>query len=529
MKLEPNPETLLSQRYYKPGEDWEILVQRVIKNVTVGESSGYRARAYDQLLNRVWIPNSPTLANAGTRNGGLMACFVVGPDQDNLSHHFEVLKDIAEVAKRGGGCGFSGANIRYEGALVGDGSVHGYAYGPNAWAEIVNLAMDKVSQNGLRRMALMYSLPADHHDAEKFIELKQSGDEDALSFFNQSLFVSDDWMDIAVGNSSTREGRLLDRIAYNAWNNGEPGVLFDTRINTDTPYVTCGCEIITTNPCGEQPLPSYGSCNLGSINLAHERFIDDGSFSFSYLEEVVRDLTRFLDDVGSVNVFPSEKFSTWYEKHRPIGIGIMGFADLLLELGVKYGEKESVDLIADIMRCIHDISYDESAKLGVEKGVPEHCEDVMRRNITTTTIAPTGSIATIANVSHSLEPVFADRYIRTDEKGQDYLYEHPYAHDENFMCSVSEDHRKIPHWENQIKIQAAAQRWTDSGVSKTINMPNGATVEDVKQALIYAHLTGCKGWTIYRDGSRLKQVLKTDGLREEDASIIDCPTGVCEI
>lgn len=524
-------ESLLSQRYYKKGETWDGLVSRVVEHVCQGESEEFKESVAMQLGERIWLPNSPCLVNAGTKNSGLFACFVVGPDEDTLEHHVDVLGDIAAIGKRGGGAGFSGAVFRPQGSAVA-GSAHddgqGIAYGPNNWALRVSDYLDMITQGGFRKMALMYSMPATHKDITEFITLKHNGNERFGYNFNQSVFATDEWMTHATNGSATKEKELLRMLADHAWLNGEPGLLFDTRINTKTPYSTCGCKIKTTNPCGEQPLPSYGSCNLGSINLNHDVFYDDDNrFRFDMLAYIVADVTRFLDDVGSANIFPNKKFERWYEQHRPIGIGVMGYADALLRLGYVYGEEDSLDFIRRVMKLILKTSYAVSWQLGEERGVPEHCKTVNRRNITTVSIAPTGSISFIAECSSSIEPIFSPKYMRTDERGVEYEFEHKLKNEPHFRSTLNEDKNKIPTWKQHIDVQAAAQKYVDSGVSKTINMLNGVAKEDVYQAMIYAWEQGCKGITIYRDGSRNVQVL--ENIKEEDSLLQECPSGVCDI
>jgi ribonucleoside-diphosphate reductase alpha chain len=517
MSLSYNVEKLLTQRYYKPGESWNNLVDRVVSYVCQGEEVSYKNAIYQQIRDRIWLPNSPALANAGTRNSGLMACYVVGPDRDSLEHHVEVLGDIAAVGKRGGGAGFTGANIRAEGSIV-SGSTHGYAYGPNNWALRVSDYLDMITQNGLRKMALMYSLPSEHPDLDDFIKLKHNGNEKFAYNFNQSVFASDKWMKEANGQ--------LDEVARRAWMNGEPGLLFADTIQDNTPYQTCGCLPETVNPCGEQPLSSYGSCNLASINLNHEIFYDNkNNFNFTILGSIVNGMVRFMDNVGHKNVFPNNKFKAWYEKHRPIGIGIMGYADALLRLGYAYGEQDSLDFLSDVMKTIQFQSYKASEKLGQERGVPEHCRAVNRRNITTVSIAPTGSIAFIAECSHGIEPVFSPIYQRTDERGETYILKHPQRDDPHFKSSINSIKERMPTWREHIDVQATAQVHTDSGVSKTINLVNGSTPETVKEAMLYAWESGGKGITVYRDGSRQTQVLEE--LTEDEEGELSCPSGVC--
>jgi ribonucleoside-diphosphate reductase alpha chain len=508
--LSPDVELLLNQRYYMPGETWEDLVHRVVDYVCEDEEQDYIDEVYRQIHDRIWLPNSPCLVNAGRVSSGLMACFTVGPDEDTLEHHVEVLGDIAAVGKRGGGCGFSGNMIRPKGSRVA-GSAHdkgtGIAYGPNWWAGQVSSYLAGITQGGFRSMALMYSLSSSHKDIDDFIELKQ-GATTEYNNFNQSLFVTDEWMESALYDSSVNKGRLW-RVAENAWNNGEPGLLFDSRINGSTPYSTCGCDITTTNPCGEQPLPSYGSCNLASINLAHDFFYtESGKFDTNKLSYVVTHMVRFMDNVGTKNVFPNKKFQKWYEDHRPIGVGIMGYADALLRLKMVYGNEDALVFLKNVLETILGVSYAVSERLGIERGIPEHCEAVGRRNITTVTVAPTGSISFLAECSSSIEPIFAPYFIRTDEREQEYIFEHPLSDSKYF-------------------VQTYAQTRVDSGVSKTVNLPNDATVEDVYAIFKSAWKRGAKGITIYRDGSRGKQVLDT--ITYQEALMKDCKNGVCYI
>jgi ribonucleoside-diphosphate reductase alpha chain len=514
---------LLGQRYLQPGEGWGDLVSRVVNHVCHGESEKYKAQVYTDIHNRTWLPNSPCLVSSGRKNGGLMACFVVGPTEDTLEDHGHNLVDIATVGKRGGGCGFTGTHIRPKGSLVA-GSAHdsgtGIAYGPNAWALRVSDYLDMITQGGFRKMALMYTLSSDHEDLDDFIELKQNKDERFCYNFNQSIFATDDWMLSANGQ--------FDKLVANAWNNGEPGLLFADTINANTPYNTCGCKIYTTNPCGEQPLPPYGSCNLGSINLAHDTFFANGDpYDYLALARVVETMTRFLDNVGLINIFPNIKFEHWYEQHRPIGIGIMGYADALLNMGIAYGSEKALNFLGTVMEIIKEISYMASGELAEERGTPEHCKDVRRRNITTTSIAPTGSIAFISECSHGIEPIFSPVYQRTDERGEKYIFRHTMKDEPFFRSSLNDNKKLVPSWQEHIYTQAAAQEHCDSAISKTINMFNGVKPSDVASAMQMAWTMKCKGITIYRNGSRDIQVLEE--VTEKDANKIDCPTGICDI
>lgn len=527
--ISQNVENLLAQRYYKPGENWDKLTDRVVNFVCSGEEYDYKLLAKNLVYNRVFIPNSPCLVNANTKSNGLFACFVVGPTEDTLEDGFNTLRDIAFIAKRGGGCGFTDSVMRPANSPVA-GSAHGYSYGPNRFAELVSYAMDMMTQSGFRKMALMYTLDCEHPDIEQFIYLKQTLNEASLYNFNQSVMISDEWMRKAL-QSNTNEARLFEKIVKHAWSNGEPGNLFSDTINTDTPYKYSNQLITATNPCSEQCLPPYGSCNLGSINISDKMFFDkSGNFIFNRFADVVKFATRFLDNVGTMNEFPTDRFAEWYDSNRPVGVGIMGLADALLQLGLEYGKPDSIRFVEEIGKVLLDTSYKESERLGVERGVPTACilagneTGSYRRNITTVSIAPTGSIAFIAECSHGIEPIFSPTFKRVDERGQEYLFQHPLRNEDYFVSAIG---AKTPTWKEQIDIVVAIQKYCDSGVSKTINLANDATIEDVHNAFVYAWQNRCKGITVYRDGSRQFQIL--NDVKEEDSLEQSCKNGVCTI
>jgi ribonucleoside-diphosphate reductase alpha chain len=527
--LSQNVENLLQQRYYKPGENWEKLVNRVVEHVCAGELYDYKLLAKKLIYNRIFIPNSPCLVNSATKSNGLFACFVVGPTEDTLESGFNTLRDIAFIAKRGGGCGFTGSIMRPANSPVA-GSAHGYSYGPNRFAELVSYAMDMMTQSGFRKMALMYTLDCEHPDIEDFINLKQTLNESSLYNFNQSVMMSDEWIRRAlIGN--TNETRLFAKIVEHAWNNGEPGCLFSDTMNRDTPYKYSNQKIYATNPCSEQALPPYGSCNLGSINIANDVFFNkDGSFDYDEFDKVVRFSTQFLDNVGVVNEFPTNDFAQWYESNRPVGVGLMGVADAMLKLRIKYGSEASLEFLNDVGKVLLESSYAESEKLGVERGIPLAAllagneTGSYRRNITTVSIAPTGSIAFIAECSHGIEPIFSPSYKRVDERGKEYLFTHALKDEDYFVSAIGS---KTPTWKEQIDIVKVIQQNCDSGVSKTINLANSATKQDVQDAFIYAWEGNCKGITVYRDGSRQFQILTE--VKEEDSLEQSCKNGVCTI
>lgn len=525
-----NIEKLLRQRYYLNNtENWDGLVNRVVNHVCQGEQADYKNEMKNILFNRIFLPNSPCLVNSGKATNGLFACFVVGPTEDTLEDHFETLKEIAFVAKRGGGCGFTGTHIRPANSPVA-GSTHGYSYGPNRFAANVSSCMDMMTQSGFRRMALMYTLDVEHLDIADFVDLKQSGDEDSLYNFNQSVMASDDWMRKAL-IKGTPESVLFEKIAYNAWNNGEPGLIFSDTVNNNSPYRHSFQRIYATNPCAEQALPPYGSCNLGSINVNHNYFYDNNNnFLFDKFVHIVHQTIQFLDNVGVVNTFPTEKFENWYENNRPVGLGMMGIADAFLRMGITYGDTDSIEFLEELSEIMCEGAYDKSEQLGRERGIPKSNIHVgketghYRRNATCISYAPTGSIAMIADCSHVVEPIFSESFMRTDERGETYLFEHPLRNESFFVSAIGANQ---PTWKQQIDLVNAVQTNCDSGVSKTINLPNSATVEDVKAAMVYAWKSNCKGITLYRDGSREFQVLTT--VKEEDKALQMCKDGVCTI
>jgi ribonucleoside-diphosphate reductase alpha chain len=269
------------------------------------------------------------------------------------------------------------------------------------------------------------------------------------------------------------------------------------------------------------------SCNLASINLNHEYFNDEHGFNTWKLAQVVDKMVYYLDRTGTVNQFPTPEHQQWYEQNRPVGIGITGLADVLLRYGIKYGSSQSLEFVEDIMMTIQDQSYETSEKLGLELGVPLQCQKLEkpRRNITTVSIAPTGSIAMIAECSHGIEPIFSPSYVRVDERGEEYLYTHPKANENYFVSAVGDSQAT---WKEQIDLVATAQQYCDSGISKTINLSFNNSVATVKEAMIYAWQQGCKGITVYRDGSRSYQVLNAVPTTD-DVLNANCKDGVCTL
>lgn len=524
--LSQNALNLLKQRYFQPGENWIDLVDRVIENVCGNAVSTRKEQVRELILKRVLIPASPVLVNAGTKVGGLFPCAVRYPEEDTLVASFEALTDMALLAQKGYGIGFTTTMLRPKGSSVA-GSTHGIAYGANQYAKWVSYLMSGLTQGNFRRVALMANLSCDHLEAEDFIYLKQTENEMDLANFNQSLVITDAWMNKALGQINSNEQKLFDKICQHSWNNGEPGAMFYDTINDTSPYKETKQTLISSNPCSEQPLPNFGQCCLSSINLNHAYFNSSGFFDFNALADVVALSIRFLDDVGSANKFPTERFKQWYEENRSVGLGIMGLADLFLRYGIRYGSDESIAFTGKIMEEIKTVSYAVSEEMGKELGIPLQCQKLAtpRRNITTVSIAPTGSIAMIAECSHGIEPIFSPSYERVDERGEKYLYTHPLANEDYFVSAVGE---RQATWKEQIDLVATAQKYCDSGISKTINLPNDATVSDVKEAMIYAWKMKCKGITLYRDGSRSFQVLNQVP-DSKDLLNANCKDGACSL
>ena len=283
---------------------------------------------------------------------------------------------------------------------------------------------------------------------------------------------------------------------------------------------------IRYSPKGEQTLPSYGSCNLGSLNLG--KFVVSGKFDFDKLSRSVRIFTKFLDNVGNVNKFPNSKFEKWYKENRPVGLGFMGLADVFLLLGIKYGSPESLQLLEQIIQVMRIESYKESTLLGLERGIPERCKTFNRRNITTLTLAPTGSISFIAGcLGSGCEPVFSPTFTRVDERGEHYEVENEFAHEPYFVSVVGSQNSLT--WKQHLDVQVLLQKYVDSAISKTINLPNTATKQDVKDAFLYAWKNGCKGITVYRDNSRQVQVLNHKEEIKVEANALGCIENTCKL
>ncbi|SMD31106.1 adenosylcobalamin-dependent ribonucleoside-diphosphate reductase [Picrophilus oshimae] len=553
----------------------------------------YIEKFEDVMSNLKFVPNSPTLMNAGGPLGQLSACFVL-PVDDSIDSIFDALKYTAEIHKSGGGTGFSFSRLRAKDDIVA--STKGVASGPLSFMRIFDVTTDVIKQGGKRRGANMGILRYDHPDIMDFITSKDSENK-VLSNFNISVAVEDEFFekldnDDYIELKNPRDGKVVNRIKAStiwntiinqAWKTGDPGMIFLDEINKKNPVKNIGY-IESTNPCGEQPLMPYESCNLGSINLS--KFVVDGKFDFDGYKETIDIATRFLDNVVDANKFPVDKIKEMTRKTRKIGLGLMGFADMLIMLGIPYNSNEALEIGERIMKFLNDESHLESQRLAEERGVfpgwygsDWEKQNIKMRNSTTTTIAPTGTISIIAGCSSSIEPLFAIAFVRHVLNGQELIEINPLFENElrkrnlysdDLMEKVArtgnlrdidlpDDIKRVfvtaqeidPDW--HVLMQATFQRYCDSGVSKTINLPYEATPDDIARSYRLAKDLHCKGITVYRDRSKTQQVLYagTDTKKEEKkeknetielytklpdkyvklSSTFDpaCPTGKCDL
>ena len=520
---------------------------------------------YNMMTELEFLPNSPTLMNAGRPLGQLSACFVL-PVADSMEDIFEAIKQAALIHKSGGGTGFSFSRLRQKGSTVN--STGGVASGPISFMKVFNMATEAVKQGGTRRGANMGILRIDHPDIMEFIDCKQNNHE--ITNFNISVGLTEEFMN-AVENDTdydlvdphTKEvtGHLHARDVFNhivdaAWHNGEPGIIFLDRLNRDNVVPMQG-EIESTNPCGEQPLLPYESCNLGSINLVKMLKETGGHYEFDWdkLALTAKRAVHFLDNVIDANKYPLEKIDFVTKQTRKIGLGVMGWADALLLMRIPYNSPEAIELGEKVMKFITANGREESTELAKERGsFPLFEESIFAqdkpvRNGTITTIAPTGTLSIIGGCSSGVEPVFGYVFIRNIMDGTEMIEVNPILkaelerrglYSDALMKRIAkegtvahieelpEDLRRVfvsahdisPEF--HIRMQAAFQRGTDNAVSKTVNFSNSATREDVAEVYTLAFKLGCKGVTIYRDGSRNEQVLnigkvKKDGEAEQPA------------
>ena len=582
IELTPNSMKVLERRYLMKDEKGKVIetpeemllrVARVVaepdKNYGASESEVEKTveEFYRMMAKLEFMPNSPTLMNAGRPLGQLSACFVI-PIKDSMESIFTAVKNTALIHKSGGGTGFSFSRLRPRNSPVA--STSGVASGPVSFMKVINSATEAVKQGGTRRGANMGVLRVDHPDILEFITCKDNLNE--LTNFNISVAITDSFMQ-AVENDLTydlvdprtnetyfKDGKparykareVFNLIVEHAWRTGEPGIMFLDRMNQGNPITKVGL-YESTNPCGEQPLLPYESCNLGSINLSKMvRAVVDSSdpttmyrceIDWDKLEITVKKAAHFLDNVIDANQYPLPEIEENTKANRKIGLGVMGWADMLIQLKIPYNSPEAVKLSERVMSFIEDKSHQTSSELAQKRGAFPNWEksiyyekQIPMRNSTVTTIAPAGTISIIAGCSSGIEPLFAISYIRTVMDNTQMAEINPFfqkeAQERGFYSDmlmekmaekgsiqefeeIPKDTKRIyvtshdiaPEW--HVRHQSAFQRYTDNAVSKTINLPNQATLEDVETAYKLAYQLGCKGVTIYRDGSRDEQVLAT--------------------
>jgi len=484
------------------------------------------------IKNTYFVPNSPCLVNAGKAGAGLSACYVVD-FPDTIEEIFKTKLDFALIARKGGGCGTSLSKIRPEGATV-HGSTHGYAGGPIKFADTISHDADALTQAGFRSMAIMFTMSVYHPDIVKFITAKhgdsEQEEEGRIANANMSVMVDSAFMK-AVENDETywtefngvkyqeyRARDIFSMMIQGAWSNGEPGILFKDRIE-ESPYHEVGQEIFSTNPCSEQPLPPNGVCNLGSLDLS--KFMTKSKeLDWELLGKAVELSVRFLDSVIYKTTYPTKEIRKWSFENAPIGLGIMGYADYLLIKKIAYGSPEALEELETIMKFIYDKALETSIQLGDMLGVPKMCKKLAtpRRNITLLTVAPTGTISLIAGCSSGIEPIFSEITIRNDKTGT-YTFENDLAEQPYFRCAVSSNGATEVTWEEHIQTLASAQKYVDSGVSKTVNFPNHTHKDTMWKAVMMAWKSGTKGLAMYRNGSRKVEVLSPKNLKKDKCPI----------
>lgn len=574
--ISDNAKIVLNKRYLrkgadgKPIEDFRLLFWRVASSIANEEKKYKKSRFkadelalmfYKMMIDYRFLPNSPTLMNAGTELGQLAACFVL-PVGDSMEEIFDAIKYAALIHKSGGGTGFSFSRLRPRDSRVG--STGGIASGPISFLKIFNTATEQVKQGGTRRGANMGILRVDHPNIIDFIRAKERDGD--LNNFNLSVGLTekfmqavenDDEYSLTAPHTGIEKERLKAREVFSllvqkAWESGDPGIIFLDRVNRDNPTPDQG-EMESTNPCGEQPLLPYEACNLGSVNL--ERFFAPESadgIDWEGLRNTVHLSTRFLDNVIDSSKYPLEQITEMVSKNRKIGLGVMGWADLLFQLAIPYDSHQGLILAEKVMEFVHKESKSASKILAAERGpFPAFDKSVYAsqnfgpyRNATTTTIAPTGTLSIIAGCSSGVEPLFALSFVRQVMEGErmvevnshlEEALKRTQCHSIKLMEEISQK-GSIKNMdfldqslrdvfvtsmdiapEYHLKMQAAFQKFTDNAVSKTVNLPHDATKEDIWSIYWMAYELGCKGVTVYRDGCKNSQVLCTgDGERTRE-------------
>ena len=566
-KLTPNAIRVLEKRYLRRNRFGEIvetpedMFRRVAKAVASAELiynpkskvEAVEADFYRLMTNLEFLPNSPTLLNAGTQDGQLSSCFVL-PVPDSVEETFDAVKYTALIHKSGGGIGYDLSLVRSKGSPVGDHP--NAAGGPVALIDVFARAADYIRQGGIRRGCNSVVLSVDHPDILDFIKAKN--DPLALTNFYNSVSVTNDFMSRVKSGSDyplidPRTGRVavwvsardvFNLIVDQSWRTGDPGLVFIDRVNRDNPTPHLG-QLKTITGCGEQALLPYESCNLGSINLAR-MLSDNGNgleIDFDRLERIIPLAVRFLDNVIDINHFPVQEVEQATKRTRKIGLGVMGFADMLIRLGIPYNSTKAIAVAEGVMEFITDRAHEASQQLAKERGVfpawhgsSYEAQGIPMRNACCTTIAPTGTLSIIAGASSGIEPIFAAVFVRNILEGENLLEINPYfeevARERGFFTrelfeqlvtsnhlhlrrEIPDDVRKVfvtahrvsPDW--HVRVQAAFQRQTDNAVSKTVNFPKTATRDDIAKVFMMAYEQGLKGITVYRDKSRDLQPLCT--------------------
>ena len=570
-QLSENAMTILEARYLIGDETPTDLFRRVAKAIASAEAPEEQARweetFYDAMASMRFLPNSPTLFNAGTGQGTLSACFVL-PVDDTMESIMSAATASAMIQKFGGGLGYAFSNLRPRGTAIK--TTQGKACGPIAVLKMLSSLSDMITQGGKRHGANMGILHVSHPEIMDFIHMKD--DNATAQNFNVSVAVTDafmkavendeEWQLIVPARSGAKNAgeivetmparHLWNEIVRSAWSTGDPGLYFIDEANRTNPTPHLG-DLDSTNPCGEVPLLANEACNLGSIELG--RFVitgqgGDAEFDFEALAELTRITARFLDDVVTVNTFPTQEVTDAVARTRKTGLGVMGWHDALIQLGIEYESDEAVELGGKVMGTITDVAREVSIELAKERGPypawrATEAEATPIRNATRTCIAPTGTISAIAGAASGVEPIFALAFVKNVLDGKHLREVNPLFlriaqergfYSENLMDEVARtgscqgiddvpDDVKLLFktameidYRAHVRMQAAFQAHTDLAVSKTINMRNDARVEDVAQAYWMAYENGCKGITVYRDGSKPMQVLEVQGAKgEEDA------------
>jgi ribonucleoside-diphosphate reductase alpha chain len=570
-KFSVNALKILQQRYLlkdmngKVIESPEQMFRRVASNIAKADEKykGFDPKEseeifYGLMIGKDFMPNSPTLMNAGAPIQQLAACFVL-PVEDSIPDIFDTVKKAAIIQQTGGGTGFNFSNLRPRGDMVA--STKGVSSGPVSFMKVFDTLTSAMKQGGKRRGANMGILNVDHPDIIEFITSKEK--EGEIANFNISVGLTSKFIKAVEKNQdydliNPRTGKAVNKlnarsvfelIVTRAWTNGEPGIVFLERINADNPTPQID-KILATNPCGEQPLLPYEACNLGSINISN--FCKNGEIEWERLGKTVRDAIHFLDNVIDMSDYRLLEVKKIVASNRKIGLGIMGFADLLLQMKTPYDSEQGINTAEKLMKFIRDEAKKASEKLGEQKGsFPNFAGSVYpqggykaMRNATVTTIAPTGTLSMIVDTSSGIEPLYAITYTKHVLDGTELFYTNRFferdlqksgiyskelmrktakAGSIQDINEIPEELKKIyvvaadikPEW--HVRMQAAFQKYTDNAVSKTINFPTYATIDDVKKAFLLAYELGCKGLTIYRDSSRENQVL-TFGTQKKEPS-----------